>query len=52
MPETRPTVRVLRTGDRGPGVAEVRDRLRSDVLAGTVTAVAAADEMLAAFDHR
>jgi N-acetylmuramoyl-L-alanine amidase len=27
MPETRPTARVLRTGDRGPGVAEVRDRL-------------------------
>ncbi len=35
-----------------PAVAEVRDRLRSDVLAGTVTAVAAADEMLAAFDRR
>jgi LAO/AO transport system kinase len=34
-----------------PAVAEVRDRLRSDVLAGTVTAVGAADEMLAAFDH-
>ncbi len=27
MPETRPTATVLRTGDRGPGVAEVRDRL-------------------------
>jgi N-acetylmuramoyl-L-alanine amidase len=27
MPETRPTARALRTGDRGPGVAEVRDRL-------------------------
>jgi LAO/AO transport system kinase len=35
-----------------PAVAAVRDRLHAGVLAGTVTAVAAADEMLAAFDRR
>ncbi len=33
-----------------PAVAGARDRLRPAVLAGSVTAVAAADEMLAAFD--
>ena len=33
-------------------VAEVRERLRPQVLGGSVTAVAAADEMLAAFDAR
>lgn len=41
---------VLSRLDSSAAVNAARDRLRADVLAGSVTAVAAADEILAAFD--
>lgn len=41
---------VLARLQHSPAVARARDRLRRQVLDGSVTAVAAADEMLAAFD--
>ncbi len=46
MPETRPTANVLRTGDRGPGVAEVRDRLtRVGLLPGPPAGAGSDDDL-------